>query len=117
MLLHLIKFLRTNEGPLLASRWGRLRRMAARAAIKEAGAGITPTDLWLLLSTPPCLAHDTVYTVSMCAATGHICTRASVPQEQREEGAGRWRYTIADAMTIAFGKGIFQVTLQPNTLG
>lgn len=76
----------------------RVRRVAARAAIREAGPGVTPTDLWLLLSTPPCLAHDTVYTVAMCAATGHVCTRTSVSRRQSTEAARRWRYTIADAM-------------------
>ena len=38
----------------------RLRRSAARAALASLGESVTPSDLWLLLSTPPCLAHDTV---------------------------------------------------------
>lgn len=53
----------------------RKRRRAARKAIDTVGAAITPGFLWALLSKPPCLAPDTVYTVAMQAATGYYVTR------------------------------------------
>jgi len=47
-------------------------------------------DLWLLMSLPPTLAHDTVYTVAMVPATGELCTRVEVTAAQRR--AARRRY-------------------------
>merc|ERR1711964_614230 len=40
------------------------REVLGRAAIKELGTGVTPHSLWLLMSTEPCRAEDTIYTTA-----------------------------------------------------
>mmetsp|Transcript_138202 Transcript_138202/g.440892 ORF Transcript_138202/g.440892 Transcript_138202/m.440892 type:complete len:120 (+) Transcript_138202:925-1284(+) len=74
------------------------RRATVREALARQGGSITPEDLWMLLSTPPCRAHDTVYTTAMCAATGVICTRQQVTEEQAAAGRRRWGGLVAEAL-------------------
>eukprot|EP00927_Polykrikos_kofoidii_P053005 TRINITY_DN470_c0_g2_i1.p1 TRINITY_DN470_c0_g2~~TRINITY_DN470_c0_g2_i1.p1 ORF type:complete len:509 (-),score=81.83 TRINITY_DN470_c0_g2_i1:80-1606(-) len=72
------------------------RRAVVREALARTGSVVTPLDLWLLLSLPPCLASDTVYTVAMCPATGALCTRVRVLREHEKAGRRRWGSTVAD---------------------
>lgn len=74
------------------------RRAVVREALEETGAAITPEDLWLLVSTPPCKASDTVYTTAMCAATGAICTRRDVTEAQARAGKQRWGAVVRQVM-------------------
>ena len=47
-------------------------------------------DLWLLMSLPPTLAHDTVHTVAMQPHTGELVTRVELTTAQKS--AARRRY-------------------------
>ena len=65
-------------------------------------------DLWLLMSLPPTLAHDTVYTVAMVPATGELCTRVEVTAAQRRAARRRYgavRVSRGDAGLGAGGGG------------
>ena len=69
----------------------RYRRTFALAALSGDDCGTaTMTDLWCLVSIPPCLAHDTVYTVSMVPATGELVTRVEVKSSHKRAGVQRW---------------------------
>lgn len=57
----------------------RFRRAYVCAAIEETVAqtgNLRMSDLWLMASQPPMLAHDTVYTTAMVPATGEYVTLA-----------------------------------------
>ena len=69
---------------------GRRRAFALKCLGGESTDGHSMEDLWLLMSLPPTLAHDTVYTVAMVPATGELCTRVEVTAAQRR--AARRRY-------------------------
>ncbi len=74
----------------------RRRRDVARAAIASKPEGeITSGDLWALLSCPPCLARDTVYTVAMQPSTGLYITRVSASNWARAHGREVWGAFIA----------------------
>jgi len=66
------------------------RSTFGRAAIASLKDAITPRDLWLLMSTAPCRAPDTVYTSSMCARTGQLLTRAKSTRWHERLGERRW---------------------------
>merc|ERR1712176_934263 len=66
------------------------RSALARTAIASLGESITPKDLWLLLSTAPCRAEDTVYTSAMCPRSGELLTRAWVLRQHERAGQRRW---------------------------
>ena len=78
------------------------RRAFALKCLGSAG-GHSMEDLWLLMSLPPTLAHDTVYTVAMVPATGELCTRVEVTAAQRR--AARRRYGAVRVGEAGLGAG------------
>lgn len=62
----------------------------ALASVRAAGRAVALADLWLVASTGPCLADDTVYTVSMEPATGRLVTRTVVTRAMRAAGLARF---------------------------
>jgi hypothetical protein len=67
-------------------------------ALAEVGPRVTELDLWLLVSLPPCLAHDTVYTVAMQPASGKYVTRCTVLTAHKSAAMARWG-ALVTAMT------------------
>ena len=69
----------------------RARRQVAQTIISRIGQdSITKLDLWELVSTPPCLAEDTVYTVAMQPATGYYVTRCKLLSSHTRQGRNKW---------------------------
>jgi hypothetical protein len=66
----------------------RFRFGVAKAALEK--PNITEEEVWNILSTPPCLAHDTIYTVSMNPSTGYYVTRVSVTNSERRQAKRLW---------------------------
>ena len=61
----------------------RMRVGVAEAVLANCDGTPTPQDLWMLCSTGPCLASDTIYTVYMCPATGEYETRSKATRAQK----------------------------------
>jgi len=74
------------------------REAVVRKAIESLGNVVSPVDLWLLLSTEPCRAEDTVYTVAMHPATGLLLTRSRVLPTHEQEGFARWGKLVRKEM-------------------
>lgn len=55
---------------------------------------INKIDLWLLLSCEPCLAYDTVYTVSMHPLSGEYITRVQITKNEINTAKKRWMKII-----------------------
>ena len=53
--------------------------------------GTTMDDLWSIATLPPIHAHDTVYTVAMCPATGEYASRVAIPSSAKRKAKKRWR--------------------------
>mmetsp|Transcript_34153 Transcript_34153/g.78904 ORF Transcript_34153/g.78904 Transcript_34153/m.78904 type:complete len:574 (+) Transcript_34153:132-1853(+) len=68
------------------------------------GVPVSEEDLWLLMSTPPAKAHDTVYTCFMCPATGRLVTRVVCSNAMVRAGKKRFG-TIARASYEMAGAG------------
>ena len=68
----------------------RYRYFVAYRAITSRKESITPEDLWTLLSKRPCLAPDTVYTVSMHPKSGNYVTRRKVTSAHTKLGQRKW---------------------------
>lgn len=66
------------------------RSCLARAAIASLAAHRSPHELWLLMSTAPCRAEDTIYTTAMCPKSGELLTRACILKSHEREGKERW---------------------------
>lgn len=80
-------------------------------ALKCLGAGpASMEDLWLLMSLPPTLAHDTVYTVAMHPSTGELVTRVEVTTMQQR--AARRRYGSVRVTPSELGSGGGEATRQ-----
>ena len=62
----------------------------AEAAARPPGPCVSETDLWTVMSTPPCLAHDTVYTTFMDPCTGKLVTRVKARRDQVARGTRRF---------------------------
>jgi hypothetical protein len=73
-------------------------------ALRALGTGpASMEDLWLLMSLPPTLAHDTVYTVAMQPHTGELATRVEVTTAQKS--AARRRYGMVRSTRYDSGGG------------
>ena len=65
--------------------------------LQQQGKDTSPLDLWQLMSTPPCRAHDTIYTVAMHPASGLLVTRSVIEPEHEQQGSDRWGDLAAEA--------------------
>eukprot|EP00929_Paragymnodinium_shiwhaense_P034028 TRINITY_DN18562_c0_g1_i2.p1 TRINITY_DN18562_c0_g1~~TRINITY_DN18562_c0_g1_i2.p1 ORF type:complete len:473 (+),score=65.17 TRINITY_DN18562_c0_g1_i2:135-1553(+) len=85
------------------------REAFGRLALQSMGKEACPRDLWLLCSTEPVRAEDTVYTVSLHPASGTLITRKTVLEEHERMGRARWRKTAKAAEralhSVAPGQG------------
>lgn len=57
---------------------------------RPSGPCVSETDLWTVMSTPPCLAHDTVYTTFMDPSSGKLVTRVKARREHVARGTRRF---------------------------
>ena len=82
--------------------FSRRRRAFATTALASVNGKVTMNDLWLLVSCPPCLAWDTVYTTSMVPKTGEIVTRVEATQIQRTEGQKKYENVVIGEFGLLF---------------
>jgi hypothetical protein len=68
----------------------RARRAFVDAALTGCATPPTLEDLWLIASTPPALASDTVYTCAMVPAAGTLVTRVVATADMRRAGRARF---------------------------
>jgi hypothetical protein len=82
----------------------RERRQFAKSALSSCSDPVSMNDLWLLLSVPPCRAHDTVYTTAMIPSSGELVTRVHVTHDQSVAARIRWRDVNASLISGSFNR-------------
>lgn len=93
------------------------RSTFGHAAIAALNGAVTPKDLWLLMSTAPCRAPDTVYTSAMCARTGQLLTRAKSTRRHERLGERKWGRLAQRAFDGEFNEAAAPLTMLLATVG
>lgn len=81
--------------------YSRARRKFALQALESLSSKPTMTNLWQLVSVPPCLAYDTVYTTSMDPSNGKITTRVHATAKQRKSGEEKYKDVITKGIEVS----------------